>query len=89
MIGKLPPGVKTAHVNQLLAEVPILLEDADPVQNCVNWMRQAVVALQRQEWAEGFDVDVFMDDALAQADKWLVEKGGSKVTRINYTSRKF
>lgn len=89
MIGKLPPGITATQVDDLLGSIPLPLDGQDPVQNCVSWTNQAILALQQQAWAEQFDVKIFMDRALAQADRWLTEAGGSNLPKANYTRRKF
>ncbi|MCJ1448516.1 MAG: hypothetical protein MMC23_009033 [Stictis urceolatum] len=89
MIGKLPLNVTTAQLNQLMKEIPLPQEDKEPLQNCVSWTREAIGRLQQHGCAEVFDIESFMDDALAQADDWLQRKQSLGAVRLNYTKRKF
>jgi hypothetical protein len=91
LIGKLPPEITSNHVHQILRRIPIPLEEAEPLQNCVTWVALGISELQRNGCAENFDVGVFMDDALASADRWLAQNQmlTGPIIKENYTNRKF
>jgi hypothetical protein len=91
MIGKLEPGTSPDDVNELLRRIPIPVENTDPVQNCVTWLRYALRQLQQQGCAEDFDIDEFMAFALRLGDEKLGQDPGLRGQPFlqNYTSRKF
>lgn len=89
MIGKLPKDVTIKDINDMLQNLPLPREDADPVENCVTWTKCAIVELQQRNWVEQCDINKFMDDAIVLGDKWYQSspdlKAGSK--KVNYTNR--
>lgn len=87
MIGKLPNEVSYENLHSLLEQIPLPEKDAEPVQNCVSWTRAAIRKLQENGFAEQFDLDPFMDKALAFADQRLHETTATS-TSINYTTRR-
>lgn len=71
MIGKLPPGVSHEDVRAVLEKVALPREDAEPLENCVSWTREAVRELQQWGWAEKFEVEEFIGCALGNFTQWF------------------
>lgn len=65
MIGKLPKGVTIKDLHDALQKLPLPRENTDPAENCVTWTKGAIGELQQRNWVEQFNLDRFMDDALA------------------------
>ncbi|KAJ5550595.1 hypothetical protein N7535_001462 [Penicillium sp. DV-2018c] len=87
MIGKVPNEVTYAEIHGLLAAIPLPQKGALPEQNCVTWTRAAICELQRKGLVEQFDLDRFMDESLAFADRRLKDTDSTPVS-MNYTSRR-
>lgn len=87
MIGKLPNKVSYTDIHSLLEQIPLPQKGTIPEQNCVTWTRAAICTLQEKGLAEKFDLESFMDKALAFADHRLREYA-STPSRINYTTRR-
>lgn len=86
MIGKLPNDVALAEIRGLLESIPLPEQGAQSEQNCVTWTRAAICKLREKGLVEEFDLDRFMDDALAYADQRL-HNFESTPASINYTGR--
>ena len=69
IIGKVPDGVSSTDVKEYLKMVPLPVKNTHPQQSCVTWAADAISALQKQGWAEKFDVGQFQDEALAYGDE--------------------
>lgn len=86
MIGKVPNEVTYAKIHGLLRAIPLPQKGALPEENCVTWTRNAICKLQENGLAEQFNLDRFMDDALAFADQRLLNTYSTRAS-INYTGR--
>lgn len=86
MIEKLPKGITNAGFRDILKDIALPQPGAKPEQNCVSWTRNVILELQEKGLVEQFDLDRFMDDALAYADKHLRDYNSTPAS-INYTDR--
>ncbi|KAJ5966100.1 hypothetical protein N7481_012814 [Penicillium waksmanii] len=86
MIGKLPKEITNADIRDILKDIALPQPGAKPEQNCVSWTRNAIMELQEKGLVEQCDLDRFMDDALACADKRLRDYSSTPAS-INYTDR--
>ena len=85
MIGKADPKTATqGQITALLHHIPVP-EHGDGEESCVTWTHDAITELQRYGLAESFDVEEFMEHALAYADQQIRYPGENMV--INYTDR--
>lgn len=69
VIGKVPGDVSSTDVKEYLEKVPLPVKNTHPQQSCVTWAADAISALQKQDWAQQFDVGQFQDEALAYGDE--------------------
>lgn len=86
MIGKVPNNITLVEIRGLLESIPLPEKGARSEQNCVTWTRAAISKLRGKGLVEEFDLDRFMDDALAYADQRL-HNFDSTPASINYTGR--
>ncbi|OQD85348.1 hypothetical protein PENANT_c010G07828 [Penicillium antarcticum] len=80
LIGKIKIGKSNGdafeRIDALLRSIPLPVKGSSgamPSQNCVGWIRAAIRKLQANGLAEEFDVDSFMDHALAFVDRRLAD----------------
>ncbi|PYI11850.1 hypothetical protein BO78DRAFT_444102 [Aspergillus sclerotiicarbonarius CBS 121057] len=83
MIGKVSHDVSFKRLESLLRSIPLPRKGVE--ENCVTWTRTAIRKLQAKGWAEGFNIDRFMDDSLAYAHQRMDNNNSKEI--INYTSR--
>ncbi|KAI9809077.1 MAG: hypothetical protein M1825_002366 [Sarcosagium campestre] len=86
-VGKLPQWVHHSEVDILLKQIHLPLEGRIPVENCVSWISQAIVALPQSNYIEDFDIDTFLDAATEFADDCLQK--GLHNARMSYVDRRF
>ncbi|KAF2837891.1 hypothetical protein M501DRAFT_1017649 [Patellaria atrata CBS 101060] len=90
MIGKVPREQRseTLHLDKVCSSIPLPRLYSYPEENCVHWMQRAILELQRNGYAELFDIDTFMDDAASFAASCL-RNGRAKVRKNYVDNRKF
>jgi hypothetical protein len=90
-LGSFPPETGPEDVDRLLRRLPVPEENAEPVQNCVSWVADAIRELQQHDYAETFNVADFMDHALQLGDEKLAQDPDllAEPFKKNYTSRRF
>lgn len=78
MIGKVPSQVTRDDIMKNLGPPTIQVPDKRFGENCTTWIKEAIMKLQEGGLAEQFDIQLFMDDALAFADHYTKHDLGRK-----------
>jgi hypothetical protein len=90
MIGKLPSNISHHDVGNLLntKNIPLPLYNTSPIQNCVTWTKEAIAILQRNHYAETFDIDHFVNLAVEDAaEAYAAHPRLDAITTSNHTNR--
>jgi hypothetical protein len=70
MIGKIPSQVTREDIKNTVGPPAIRLPDKQLHENCATWIKEAIERFQEAGLSDEFDVQRFMDDALAFADHY-------------------
>ncbi|KAJ5790601.1 uncharacterized protein N7518_007612 [Penicillium psychrosexuale] len=73
-IGEVNDGVGPDSIKILLRSVPLPIKGAEPVQNCVTWIKAAIHKLRFHGYASDlYNIDTTIDRALAYADLRIMD----------------
>ncbi|KYK56532.1 hypothetical protein DCS_03532 [Drechmeria coniospora] len=86
VIGQVPEEMSTADLKDVFDKVPLPVKDTHPQQSCVTWAVDAIRHLQRLGWVSEFQLDQFMDSALAYGHDRMLKDGKSTEPKVKYYS---
>lgn len=84
VFGQIPEDVLNPELHEFFIGIPLPVKNTNPQQSCVTWTVNAILALQKKNWAGTFDIEAFKDWALAYADDRMKGSGSTQPKVVTY-----
>ena len=83
----MPKDVTEEQMATVLKEIPLPNAKAEPAENWVSWVTNALAEFQKRGWAEAFEIPEFLDHGAERARQWWIHDFPYSVAKENYTQR--